>query len=48
MDGTFVCPICKHACKTRNHLREHLHDHHHKSDIVDRYLAELDDHTDSR
>jgi len=48
MDETFVCPICEHACKTRNHLREHLHDHHHKSDIIDRYLAELNDHADSR
>lgn len=48
MNETFVCPICDHACKTRDHLREHLQDHHHKSDIVDRYLAELDDQAGSR
>jgi len=30
--------ICDHTCKTRNHRREH----HHKSDVIDRYLAGLD------
>jgi hypothetical protein len=42
MEGPFVCPICDRGCKTRNHLREHLQGNHHKSDIVDRYLATLD------
>jgi hypothetical protein len=42
-ETAFVCPICDHECETRNHLREHLHDRHHKSEIIDRYLAVLKD-----
>jgi hypothetical protein len=49
MTESFVCPICDRECETRNHLRKHLHDRHHKSDIIDRYLAELGDvHAESR
>lgn len=43
MQETFVCPICEYECNDRNQLREHLQDYHYKSDIIDRYLAVLDE-----
>jgi hypothetical protein len=33
-----ACPLCRHECKSRDHVRSHLHEDHRKSELIDAYL----------